>query len=114
MHAALARRMLCGLVLGNFIMLGVGQGTVLAAEHRVVVQAYTFSPDVLHIKAGDTVTWVNEEKRVSHSIAFVGRAEESERFFPGEQWSRVFPEPGRHEYRCGPHPEMLGVIVVEE
>lgn len=85
-----------------------------AAEHQVVVEKYAFSPMELRIKRGDTVTWVNNEKRVSHSVLLIGRNEESERFFPGEKWSRVFPEAGRYEYRCGPHPEMLGVVVVEE
>src|SRR5690606_37649757 len=87
---------------------------VAAAEHEVVIEKYTFSPAELRIRKGDTVTWANNEKRVSHSVLFIGRSEESERFFPGEKWSRVFPEAGRFEYRCGPHPEMLGVVIVEE
>ncbi len=85
-----------------------------AAEHQVVVEKYAFSPMELRIKRGDTVTWTNNEKRVSHSVLLLGRSEESERFFPGEKWSRVFPETGRFEYRCGPHPEMLGVVIVED
>lgn len=88
--------------------------TGLAAEHEVSVEKYTFSPAELHVRKGDTVTWVNNEKRVSHSVLFIGRSEESERFFPGEKWSRVFTEAGRFEYRCGPHPEMLGVVIVKE
>ena len=59
------------------------------------------------------MTWVNAEKRVSHSVLFSATGEESERFFPGEQWSRRFDQAGRFEYRCGPHPEMKGLIVVE-
>lgn len=86
----------------------------LAAEHVVAIEKYAFSPAELRISKGDTVTWTNNEKRVSHSVLFLGRGEESERFFPGEKWSRVFPEVGRFEYRCGPHPEMLGVVIVEE
>ncbi|MBV2264816.1 MAG: cupredoxin domain-containing protein [Thauera sp.] len=85
-----------------------------AAEHQVVVEKYAFSPMELRIKRGDTVTWVNNEKRVSHSVLMIGRNEESERFFSGESWSRAFPEAGRFEYRCGPHPEMLGVVIVAE
>lgn len=53
-----------------------------AAEHQVVVEKYAFSPMELRIKRGDTVTWVNNEKRVSHSVLLIGRNEESERFFP--------------------------------
>ncbi|MGD9869461.1 MAG: plastocyanin/azurin family copper-binding protein [Thauera sp.] len=85
-----------------------------AADHEVSIEKYAFSPVELRVRAGDTVTWVNNEKRVSHSVLFIGRSEESERFFPGERWSRAFPEAGRYEYRCGPHPEMLGVVIVED
>ncbi|MFU2486839.1 cupredoxin domain-containing protein [Thauera sp. WH-1] len=85
-----------------------------AADHQVLIEKYTFVPVELRIKTGDTVTWVNEEKRVSHSVYFIAANEESERFFPGERWSRTFDQPGRFEYRCGPHPEMLGVVIVED
>ena len=95
-------------------LLLAGGGPAFAAEHQVVVERYAFAPMELRIKRGDTVTWVNNEKRVSHSVLLIGRNEESERFFPGEKWSRAFPEAGRFEYRCGPHPEMLGVVIVEE
>ncbi|WP_345795061.1 plastocyanin/azurin family copper-binding protein [Thauera sp. JM12B12] len=88
--------------------------TSFAAEHLVAIEKYTFSPTELHVRKGDTVTWLNNEKRVSHSVLFMGSGEESERFFPGEKWSRVFPEAGRFEYRCGPHPEMLGVVIVAD
>lgn len=91
-----------------------GGSPAVAAERQVVVEKYAFAPMELRIKRGDTVTWVNNEKRVSHSVLLIGRNEESERFFPGEKWSRAFPEAGRFEYRCGPHPEMLGVVIVEE
>ena len=38
---------------------------------------------------------------------------ESERIFPRESKQRTFTEPGTYNYRCGPHEEMKGVIVVE-
>ena len=102
-----------GLLAGTLLAAGL-TGVVAAAERAVVIEKYSFSPAELRIRKGDTVTWANNEKRVSHSVLFIGRSEESERFFPGEKWSRVFPEAGRFEYRCGPHPEMLGVVIVEE
>jgi len=106
-------RSLCGRLVGTLIVLGLS-GIATAAEHIVVVEKYAFSPVELRIRAGDTVTWTNNEKRVSHSVLFIANSEESERFFPGEKWSRAFPEAGRFEYRCGPHPEMLGVVIVED
>lgn len=81
-----------------------------AAEHEIKIVQYAYQPAELEIARGETVIWVNREKRTSHSILIGG--EESERLFPGERWSRRFDEAGRFEYRCGPHPEMSGLIIV--
>jgi plastocyanin len=80
----------------------------------VSIQDYRFAPQEVRIKAGDTVKWINREKRTSHSVLFPAEnGLESERLFPQEQWQRVFDKPGRYEYRCGPHEEMKGVVLVE-
>lgn len=86
---------------------------VSAAEHEVIIEQYAYSPAELEIAIGDTVTWINREKRTSHSIILLGSGEESERLFPDERWSKDFDEAGRFEYRCGPHPEMKGSIIVK-
>lgn len=81
----------------------------------VAIQEYRYQPNEVRIKAGDTVTWVNREKRTSHSVLFPAEGGlESERFFPEESWQRRFEQPGRYAYHCGPHPEMTGVIIVGE
>ncbi len=81
---------------------------------EVGIQDYRFSPQDIRIKAGDTVKWINREKRTSHSVLFPAEGgRESDRVFPGESWQRVFTEPGTFAYRCGPHEEMRGSVVVE-
>lgn len=92
----------------------LGAAVVWAQPVEVVIENYHFRPQELRVKAGTTVKWVNQEKRTTHSVLFLGRdGFESERFFPGESWQRTFDKPGRYEYSCGPHPEMKGVIEVE-
>ncbi len=84
-----------------------------AAE--VVIEKMEFVPKQLKIKPGTTVTWINKEKRNNHSVLFEQENMlESDRFFPGETYQRTFDKPGTYPYRCGPHPEMLGVIEVVE
>lgn len=81
---------------------------------EVTIRDYRFSPQEVRIKAGDTVKWINREKRTSHSVLF--QAEnglESERLFPDESWQRTFERPGTYGYRCGPHEEMNGTVIVE-
>jgi plastocyanin len=79
-----------------------------------MIQDYKFQPADVRIKAGDTVKWINMEKRTSHSVLFPAEnGLESERMFPGEHWSRTFTVRGSHAYRCGPHEEMKGMIHVD-
>ncbi|NUN60122.1 MAG: cupredoxin domain-containing protein [Burkholderiaceae bacterium] len=91
--------------------------TILPASAQqtveVVIQNYRFEPAEVRIRAGDTVRWINREKRTSHSVLFASeQGGESERFFPQESWERRFDAPGAYSYSCGPHPEMKGVVVV--
>ncbi len=82
---------------------------------EVLIKDYRFQPHELRIQPGDTVKWVNREKRTSHSVVFPSEnGLESERMFPDETWSRRFDHPGRYPYHCGPHPEMAGMVDVGE
>lgn len=90
-------------------------GIAAAAEHVVEIRDNMFKPETLKIKTGDTVRWMNQEKRTTHSVLFKEPvAFESERFFPGESWSYRFEKSGRVVYSCGPHPEMRGTIEVAD
>lgn len=82
---------------------------------EVSVEKMQFIPQVIKIKRGDTVKWVNNGKRGDHNISFEKENFiESERFFPGESWQRTFEKPGSYPYTCGIHPEMTGVVEVAE
>lgn len=85
----------------------------IAETVEVIVSDYRFQPPVVQIKTGDTVKWVNREKRTSHSVAFAkDQGGESERFFPDESFEKRFDKAGKYSYHCGPHPEMTGVVEV--
>lgn len=82
---------------------------------EVRIEGYKYVPSDVAIKLGDSVRWINHEKRTSHSVVFPAEGGlESERMFPEESWERRFEKAGRYEYHCGPHPEMKGLIVVSE
>ena len=81
---------------------------------EVTIRDYRFTPQEIRIKAGETVKWINAEKRTSHSVLFPAEnGLESERLFPDESWQRTFKQPGIYKYRCGPHEEMTGTVIVE-
>lgn len=101
----------------SLLLAGVLWFTGIASANEVVVEIrnYKFEPASVTVKAGTRVKWVNAEKRTSHSVWFKEEGlAESERFFPDESWSRTFERPGTYRYTCGPHPEMLGTVVVTE
>ncbi len=94
-----------------FALLAALSAAAGAAEVRI--RDYKFVPETVTVKPGATVTWINDEKRASHSILFkeAGVAE-SERLFQGDRWERRFDRSGTYPYTCGPHPEMKGTVVV--
>jgi plastocyanin len=100
--------------LGVLVWALLGAAPAWAQTAEVGIKDYRYRPQELRVKTGTTVRWTNQERRVSHSILFLGKdGFESDRIFPGESWQRTFDTPGRYEYSCGPHPEMKGVVTVE-
>lgn len=101
------------------VLLGAATFAPIAPAANGVVEVkigdYKFDPPELKVKVGATVKWVNNEKRASHSVIWLGPGGfESERLFPGESYQRKFDQPGTYPYSCGPHPEMKGLVVVTE
>jgi plastocyanin len=100
------------------LLAGFALAASLASAGEVVevsIEKMQFVPQLVKIKSGTTVKWVNHEKRSNHSILFEKEGlPESERFFPGESWQRTFDKPGVYPYVCGPHPEMTGVVEVAD
>lgn len=77
----------------------------------VNVQNFQYTPKTITIKAGDTVTWVNNDV-VRHT------ATSNDGVFDGDlpskgSYSYTFTEAGTYPYYCAPHPTMKGTVIVE-
>ena len=89
---------------------------------------FWYSPSVLTIHVGDTVTWINSDKEI-HTVTSgtgINRGDiaqaksqgipdgyfDSGPFKPGNSWSFIFEKPGTFYYFCTIHPWMVGVVVV--
>ncbi|MBL8420870.1 MAG: cupredoxin domain-containing protein [Dechloromonas sp.] len=98
------------------VLLALVSFSVFAGQTvEVSIEKYAYTPAEVTIRVGDTVKWINREKRTSHSVVFPQEGgRESERMFPDESWPREFTQAGRYPYTCGPHPEMKGVVIVVE
>lgn len=82
----------------------------------VTMYEYNFCPREITVTVGETVRWVNVDKRTSHSVIVEGEPE-SDRAFPEEHVEFTFLVPGPQDYLCGPHWErrdMIGMVTVVE
>ncbi|MCW8935668.1 MAG: cupredoxin domain-containing protein [Gammaproteobacteria bacterium] len=90
----------------------------LHAEENVVtvdIIKYKFEPQEITVTPGTTVRWTNKEKRQYHSVWFKQLNEvEPDYIFPDESYQRKFDKAGTFPYRCGPHPEMTGIVHVKK
>lgn len=91
---------------------GAAQVTTMAPDgpvRLVGLKASSYNPEQLYIKTGTTVTWVNEEDRISRRVVHMpteatGKIEfQSGLLSPGERFSYTFSKPGRYVYADPQH-----------
>lgn len=83
-----------------------------AAEVTVRIDKSAYDPPSVTVKPGDTVVWINAERRTSHDVIF-DDGQRSDRLMPEDTYRRTFDAAGRYPYHCDPHPHMKGEVVVE-
>jgi plastocyanin len=86
--------------------------SALAADLEVDIDQFTFYPQRITVKAGTTVTWVNEDD-VPHTVASSSKLFKSKALDTKDKFSFTFTTPGTYEYFRSLHPHMTGAIVVE-
>ena len=99
-------------------LMGVCISASAQTTHTVEMHKYKFIPAEITIKAGDSVKWLNKERRAYHNIWFRDLGEDpTGEMFPKEFQVRTFDKPGTYPYVCEPHEkdyEMTGVVHVTE
>ena len=80
--------------------------------HTVTIKNMSFSPANLTISAGDTVTWVNEDRPRHSAWDDSGNAFDTGLLGNGDSASVTFNTAGSFNYRCRPHAGMRGTITV--
>lgn len=103
------------LLLLTFIILFGSRSTIANDEAPlVIIKGFKFIPQEITIKRNQTLRWENQEKRQFHSVWFeaLGEEEPDDYLFAGDSYERTFNTTGSFPYRCGPHPEMTGIVHV--
>ena len=89
-------------------------GEVKSGAVAVNIAGFAFSPDVIKITKGTTVTWTNNDE-MPHSIVSGGSTElSSTTLNKGESYQHTFSNVETISYHCGVHPFMSGTIQVVE
>jgi plastocyanin len=85
-----------------------------AAEADVLVERFSFQPPEVTVASGGSVTWTIGSDPEQHTVTprEAGTFEGSGQLFTGDTFTVTFDQPGRFEYFCSLHPNMVGAVEV--
>ena len=86
-------------------------GRALADDQTIKIANFTFDPSTLTVKAGTTVTWVNNDD-IPHLVTDKDGKFHSSALDTNDKFSQTLSTAGTVEYFCAIHPKMTGKIVV--
>jgi plastocyanin len=78
---------------------------------EISIKGMKFTPASVTIKAGQSVTWTNNDQR-DHTVAANDGSFNSGNLGPGATFTYKFAKGGTYKYACSLHPRMKGEIVV--
>jgi len=82
------------------------------ATVNVSIKNFSFSPQPVQAKVGDTVAWKNDDS-APHSATMDDNSCDTDAISPGSAAMLVFTAPGTYTYHCKIHPtQMKGFTVV--
>jgi plastocyanin len=84
-----------------------------APKTEVVIDNFSFSPQIFAVPVGATVTWTNHDN-VAHTVTSAdNQFKKSPVLKAGERFSNTFATAGTYSYFCSIHHRMTGKIIVK-
>jgi plastocyanin len=80
--------------------------------NTIVMKNFDFSPMMLTVKAGTTVTWKNLDGE-PHTVVSPDGVFRSHALDQGDAFTFKFDKPGTYKYICSIHPKMRAAIIVQ-
>ena len=81
-------------------------------HHRVLIEGMQFSPQVLEVRVGDAVTWVNKDL-FPHNAVALGGGFSSKEIAADDSWEFKAAKKGAFPYICTLHPTMKATLIVK-
>ena len=105
------RRGVLAALIPALVFASLGASSARAGEIEVNIDNFTFAPQTLTVKAGDTVTWVNRDD-IPHTVVSTGNFR-SKPLDTGDKFTFTFTRAGSFQYFCSLHPHMQASITVQ-
>ncbi len=87
-------------------------GQSLGEENASVqISNFAFSPEVIKVKAGTTINWINADN-TAHTVTGNDGTWDSGRVKENGTYSHKFDKAGTFEYHCSYHSSMNGSVIV--
>jgi plastocyanin len=86
-------------------------GTTPVAAATATIQNFAFSPSVIHVTVGGTVTWTNKDA-TAHTVTDLGDAFDSGSIAADATFSKTFATAGTFTYHCSIHSMMPNATVI--
>jgi plastocyanin len=83
-----------------------------AKAQAVAIKGFAFTPQVLTVSAGTTVTWTNQDDD-PHTVTANDKSFHSAALDTDDAFSFTFTKPGTYAYFCSLHPHMTGKVIVK-
>jgi len=116
MSARLSRRKLANAVAVAALFAAASASGIDAANaqdaNTIVMKNFDFSPMMLTVKAGTTVTWKNLDGE-PHTVVNPDGVFRSHALDQGDTFTFKFDKTGTFKYICSIHPKMTAAIVVQ-
>ena len=89
---------------------GTGSSAPVASTSVSMAKSYRFAPNTIEVKAGDTVTWTNNDN-FTHTVKVDGQSDH--KVARGDSVAIRFSKRGTYHYECTLHShDMHGTVIV--
>jgi plastocyanin len=103
------KALLAAVALAAFLPAGAAMAA--APSTTVHIRDDAFMPASLWVKAGETVTFINDDDD-AHTATADDASWDSEGLNQGQKWTHAFAKTGKIAYHCTVHPMMHGTVIV--
>ena len=101
-----------GVPIAGLVTARVAHAAPAAKAQAVSIKMFAFTPQVLTVTPGTTVTWTNADED-PHTVTANDRSFHSAALDTDDKFSFTFTKAGEYPYFCSLHPHMTGKIIVK-